>query len=114
MLPIIAPETLRGQTLFSGLTEPEKEVLLKGGRIRHLTRGEMLFAHGDPITHFYMIINGTIQLFRTSPDGHEKTVAIMKSSQTLCEDEIMDSCQGHRVNALAVEDTNSLNFLLYG
>lgn len=113
MLPMITPESARGMALFAGLTEQEKDGLLKGGRVRNVPRGQMLYAHGDPVTHFYLIMNGTIQLFRASPDGHEKTVDIMKGGQTMCEDEIMDSCHGHRVNAVAVEDSSVMEFPVF-
>jgi CRP-like cAMP-binding protein len=110
MLSIIAPESTRGIALFSGLTEQEKDSLVKGGRLRQVPRGQMLFAHGDTVTHFYVIINGTMQLFRATPDGHEKTIEVAKAGQTLCEDEIMDSCHGHRTNAVAVEDAAVFEF----
>lgn len=96
--------------LFSGLTEQDKDLLIKGGRIRRCARGQMLFAHGAPVTHFYVIVSGTIQLFRASPDGNEKTVNVLKAGQTMCESEIMDSCRSHRVNAVPVEDSVVLEF----
>ncbi len=72
MPPTISPESVRASPLFSGLTEQDKQALLAGGRIRQAPRGQMLFLHGDPVTHFYMIISGTVQLFRENADGHEK------------------------------------------
>lgn len=110
MLPIIAPDIARGMPLFSGLTEQDRETLIKGGRLRQVPRGQMLFAHGDPVTHFYLIVSGTMQLLRATPDGHEKTIDVAKSGQTLCEDEIMDHCHGHRASAVAVEDSTVLEF----
>ena len=114
MLPIVAPTNTREMTLFAGLTEQDKNNLLQGGRVRNVPRGTMLFAHGDAVTHFYLVVRGTIQLFRASPDGHEKTTAIIKSGQTLCEDEIMDACHGHRANAIAVEDASVLSSRWHG
>lgn len=110
MLSIIASVNARGLPLFTGLTEQEKDLLLKGGRLHKVPRGQMLFAHGDPVTHFYIVVSGTMQLFRATADGHEKTIAVAKSGHTMCEDEIMDSCHGHRVNSMAVEDTTVLEF----
>lgn len=110
MLPIIAPENARGMSLFAGLTEQDRDTLIKGGRLRQVPRGHMLFAHGDKVTHFYVIVSGTMQLFRATPEGHEKTIEIAKSGQTMCEDEVMDACHGHRVNGVAVEDSVVLEF----
>jgi CRP/FNR family transcriptional regulator, dissimilatory nitrate respiration regulator len=96
--------------LFSGLTEQEKETLLKGGRLRQAPRGEMIFAQGDSVTHFYVLIKGTVQLFRANAEGHEKTIEVLKAGQTMCEGEILDSCRAHRVNAVAVEDSVVIEF----
>ncbi len=110
MFSLMAAQSPRDMPLFMGLSEREKDELITGGRIRHISRGQMFFTHGDPVTHFYFLISGTVQLFRATPDGHEKTIAVTKSGQTMCEDEIMDGCHGHRTNAVAVEDVTVLEF----
>jgi CRP-like cAMP-binding protein len=98
--------------LLAGLETQEKDALLQQGRLRNCAAGQMLFLHGQPVTHFYIILSGTIKLFRTSPDGSEKTIDVLKSGQTMCESEIMDSCHNHRVNALPVDDSVVLEFPL--
>lgn len=101
----VSPEIMRKLPLFSGLTEQEKDMLIKGGKVHHCPRGQMLFVHGEPVTHFYVIVKGTVQLFRVNPDGNQKTLDVLKAGQTMCESEIMDSCSNHRVNATPVEDS---------
>jgi len=110
MLPLVSPSNTKTLPLFSGLPEQDKDALLKHGQIRQCSRGHMLFAHGEPITHFFIIVSGTFQLFRTNADGHEKTIAIAKAGQTMCEGEIMDACLNHRVNAVPVEDSAIMAF----
>lgn len=110
MQSMISPELVRAMPLFSGLTDKDRDSLLKGGRIRHCERGETLFYHGDPVTHFYVVVSGTIQLYRENPDGKEKTIDVLKSGQTMCESEIMDSCRAHRAGAIAVEETAVMEF----
>ena len=106
---MLEPRTLR---LFSGLTEQEKDGLLRCGRVRTLARGEMLFFHGEPVTHFYLILDGNIQLFRENQDGDEKTLHVLKAGQTICESEILDACRNHRAHAKAVNDTKVMEFPL--
>jgi CRP/FNR family transcriptional regulator, dissimilatory nitrate respiration regulator len=110
MLPTIAPATIQTMPVFAGLTEQDRNALIKGGRIRQCPKGQMLFSHGDPVTHFYLILSGTFQLFRANADGQEKTVEVLKTGQTMCEGEILDSCRAHRVNAVAVEDSAIMEF----
>ena len=40
--------------------------------------------------------------------GHEKTIELLKAGQTFCENEIMDNCTRHRVNAVAVRDDTTV------
>src|SRR5579883_1565752 len=103
---------VRTLPLFSGIHKSEIDALLKYGRIHNCPRGRMLFVHGAPVTHFYVIVNGTFQLFRETLDGHEKTIDVLKAGQTMCESEIMDSsCRSvHRVNGVAVENSVVLEF----
>jgi len=110
MLYAAFPDSAKGLPLFSGMTEQDKQALLAGGKVRNCPRGQMLFAHGEPVTHFFVVVSGTFQLFRANAEGHEKTIAIVKSGQTLCEGEILDSCQAHRVNAVPVEDSVVMAF----
>lgn len=110
MLPTVSAENVRAFPLFSGLSEQDKNILIAGGKLRNCPRGKMLFAHGEPVTHFYIIINGTVQLFRGNLDGHEKTIDVLTTGQTMCESEIMSICHYHRVNALPVEDTVIMEF----
>ncbi|MGE3770226.1 MAG: Crp/Fnr family transcriptional regulator [Bdellovibrionales bacterium] len=112
-MPNIAlPKTVKSQPLFKGLSEAEQDALLRGGRSRQLERGQLLFAHGDPVTHFYLVISGTLQLFRQSPDGHEKTLAILIGGQTLGETEIFEVSKIQPANAVAIEITHIVEFPL--
>lgn len=110
MLTTVTADNVKQLSLFSGITEFDKNALLAGGRMRACPRGKMIFAQGDPVTRFFIVIKGTIQLFRTTPDGHEKTIEVVKEGQTLCESEVMDACRSHRTNAVPAEDSVIMEF----
>lgn len=101
---------LHALALFAGLNDKEKDALIAAGRLRQCPRGQMIFGHGEPVKHFYIVTSGTIQLFRANPDGSIKTIEILKSGQTMCESEIMDACRNHRVNATPAEDSSVMEF----
>ena len=67
----------KSSQIFSGLNEQEKEILLKDGKIRNLSKKEFLFRHADPSVNFYIICSGAIQIFRSSANGVEKTLDIL-------------------------------------
>lgn len=104
------PESIKAMPLLSGLSEQEKDMLVGAGRIRHCAKGQMLFAHGEAVTHFYVIVKGTFQLFRGNSEGQEKTIDLLRAGQTMCEGEILDACRTHRANAMPVEDSTVLEF----
>ena len=107
---MIASSAIGDLPLFAGLNEVEKKLLIAGGRVRRCAKGKYLFLHGAPVTHFYLLTSGIVKLFRENAEGEEKTIDILKSGQTLCENEIMDSCRNHRSSAMAVEDAELLEF----
>ena len=110
MLIPATSENVRMLSLFDGIADHEKDALLKEGRLHKCARGQMLYAQGDKVTHFYIIVSGTMQLFRTTPDGQGKTLYLLKQGQTFGQNEIMDGCSRHRVNTVAIEDSVLMEF----
>jgi CRP/FNR family transcriptional regulator, dissimilatory nitrate respiration regulator len=100
--------TIRALPLFSELLPEEATLLLQNCKLMDCKRGQLLFMHGDPITHFYAICTGTMQVFRETPDGHEITNDILIAGDTLNSDEVVARQSTHRVNARAVEDSTLL------
>jgi CRP/FNR family transcriptional regulator, dissimilatory nitrate respiration regulator len=106
----IALELIKNFSLFGKMADEDKLALSQGGHVRRCLKGQMLFGHGEPVTHFYLITKGAFQLFRTNSEGHEKTVEVVKAGQTMCESEILDACRAHRVNAMPIEDSEVIEF----
>jgi CRP-like cAMP-binding protein len=110
MMQTLSPDIVKTLPLFAGLTEQDKDMLLKAGNTRHFSRGEHLFLHGDSIAHFYIVCRGVIQLFRENPDGHEKTTDMRIAGQTICKTEILGAALVHQVNAMATDDVVVIEF----
>lgn len=51
--------------------------LAGASRLRPLQRGEMLFLQGDRSCDLYIVATGRIRLYRASPEGAEKTLAVL-------------------------------------
>lgn len=106
----LLPSILRGLPLFSGMDAPTKDALLAQGRLRSCPRGQMLFAQGDAADRFFLVASGVVQLFRTTPEGHAKTIDLLHAGQMMGEGEIMDNCRHYRTNAVPAEDAAVLEF----
>ena len=70
-----------------------------------LLEGESLFFQGDDAVDFYYVISGRIKLFRLSPDGKEKVVAIMEDGATFAEALMFMNKQHYPVTATALSPT---------
>ena len=71
--------------LFSGLFPEELERLLAHAKRRQLKAHEILFAEGDRADAFYFVVEGSVRLYRLSPQGDEKVIEILMAGQTFGE-----------------------------
>ncbi len=71
-------EIVRETPLFAGLSEDAVNGILRGARLKHYERGEMLFLRGDSVDRFFVLLDGWIKVFRDTPDGEQSVVAVMK------------------------------------
>jgi CRP/FNR family transcriptional regulator, dissimilatory nitrate respiration regulator len=101
---LIDPATLKAIPLFSALIQEESALIIKSSRLRRYERGQFVFMHGDPITHFYVICLGTVQIFRETPDGHEVTSNMLIAGDAINAHEIITKESLHHMNARAVDD----------
>ncbi len=93
----------RNISLFSDLTENEKDSLLKEGGIYSYRSKECLFMEGDPIKFLYIVCDGLVQEFRQTADGRELTVNIHKKGDVFCKTEIFLNEGLHNTNAMAID-----------
>lgn len=56
---------------FPKLTEEQIARVAAHGRIRHVERGEILIASGQPTSLFFVVVSATIEVMRVTRDGQE-------------------------------------------
>lgn len=64
-----------GAGFLSGLNDLDQAKIRKAGSRRLIKKGEGLFFQGDPHTGIWIVENGRIRSFYTSPSGRELTLA---------------------------------------
>lgn len=101
---LIELPTLKALPLFSAITPEECTRIIQNSCIRNCEHGQFLFMHGEPITHFYVICRGTVQIFRETPDGHEVTSDLLIAGDSINANEIMTEQSLHSMNARAIDD----------
>jgi CRP-like cAMP-binding protein len=78
-------ELLRKSPVFSGLDKHTFEQISGKCSVVTYARGSQIFHAGDPADFFYLITEGTVQLYRAELDGGEKTVNIFRAPQSFGE-----------------------------
>ena len=68
---------VRDRAACAVLNESERETLASAGRMRRLSRGQMLFAAGDEDTACATLLSGALKVCLTTPDGSERILALI-------------------------------------
>ncbi len=76
---------IESSSSFSQLSAASKLQLAEICIPKVLSRREMLFSEGDEGSAMYLLAQGTIQLFRTSEDGREVVIRLMKPGEMFAE-----------------------------
>ena len=76
---------VRRTPIFSGLTPPTLEALLRDAVVKTTSRGELLFVQGDPVTSFFIVLDGWVKIYRLTRSGTEAVVAVFTRGQSFAE-----------------------------
>ncbi|MDX1431461.1 MAG: Crp/Fnr family transcriptional regulator [Gammaproteobacteria bacterium] len=106
----VGEEELRGIYLLAGLTDEELEEVARGLRVVRLAESERLFDHGQPARFFFYLRAGEIKLFRTSAEGGEKVIDIVRPRETFAEAAMFMQAGGYPVSAEAIVASELLAF----
>src|SRR5512143_2937388 len=95
---------LRHNSYFEGL--PESLLVQIAGRmqLREFDRGEVLFWEGDPCSGLHIIEQGSVKLYRLSPQGRQYIVRVLQEGDTCNEVPTFDGGL-NPVNVEALETT---------
>jgi CRP/FNR family transcriptional regulator len=90
-----------GSPFFSSLSTSSKLQLAGICIPKVLAKREMLFSEGDRGSAMYVLAQGTIQLFRTSEDGREVVIRLMKPGELFAEVVLFER-EDYPVSAIAL------------
>lgn len=76
--------------LFASLSEGELEALAQRAVERRFGPGEMLFWEGEPCAGIFLILQGSVKIFKTSAGGREMMLALETAPSTVAELPLFD------------------------
>jgi len=99
--------TLSEIALFAALSEAEIQLLAERAIERRFAPDEILFWEGEPCAGVFLIVQGSVKIFRTSPGGREVMLAIETAPSTVAELPLFDG-GSYPASVRAVEPVVSL------
>ena len=96
---------LKNTQLFSRISQKHLSALADICLSRHLRKKEMLFTEGDRGFSVFILISGTIRLFKTSEDGQETDIKMVKPGELFAEVILFEETT-YPVSAVALQDSD--------
>lgn len=88
--------------LCRDLDRQELEALSQIALVRSAKKGEILFFQGDPATGFFILLDGSVRVYKASPEGKEYTLHHIQAGQMFAEAAIFKG-KTFPANAVAAE-----------
>jgi CRP/FNR family transcriptional regulator, cyclic AMP receptor protein len=104
-------QVLRRVPLFRELPAEAIELIARRAVTRHVSKNTLLFREGEPCRGLYVIMDGSIRIYRSTADGHEQTLMVEGPKKTLAELTLFDESP-YPASAQAAEDSTVLFLLL--
>ncbi|MBK7157150.1 MAG: Crp/Fnr family transcriptional regulator [Ignavibacteria bacterium] len=106
---------LKNINLFSDLSEDELNRIFSKCSIRKFSKGEMIFFDTEPYIGFYMIVEGSVKIFKFLKDGREHILHFVNPYNTFAEvplfeqyEKIKNQDFTYPANSMAIEDDTVL------
>lgn len=111
-------EFLKQIPYFAGLSDRDLERIRPLVHEHEYPRGEMVILEGEPCEAIYFVKTGRVKIFKTSPEGREQVLRIMKAGDTFNEVPVFDggpnpaSVEALEPTSLYVLSAEEMQFLM--
>jgi len=86
----VRTELIQRIPIFAGLEPEVIEAIAQSAATRSIAPGEMLFNEGDPCEGVFLVVDGSVKIFKTSPSGRQVTLAVETAPATVAEVPLFD------------------------
>ena len=101
---------IRGHHLFAGLAPAQLQRITAASHIEEVEAGQVLFDRGQPARHFYIVLEGQVNLVLYSKSGEEKIIDIVGPGQSFAEAVMFMEAPAYPVAAVAAARSRVLRF----
>jgi CRP/FNR family transcriptional regulator, dissimilatory nitrate respiration regulator len=96
--------------ILAALDARTSERALKRARVIEIGRGDHLFHQGDPARRIFLCRKGQLKLFRLSPTGQEKIIAIINPGRSFAEATLFTPDRSYPVHCAAIRASELVAF----
>lgn len=101
---------IRAHHLFAGLSPEQMQRILTASGVDEVDAGQVLFDRGQPARHFYIVLEGQVNLVLYSKSGEEKIVDINGPGQSFAEAVLFMDGPEYPVSAVAATRSKVARF----
>jgi len=83
-------DLLRGIPYFAGLSEADLEAVGLRMFEQSVERGDMILMEEDPSEALYFVVSGAVKVFKTSIEGKEQTLCLLRAGESFNDVPILD------------------------
>lgn len=98
-------EFLHHVPLFQKLSDDELAMVRGVGSIRKVEKDRVIFLEGEPFAGFYVVLQGSIKIYKLSFDGDETILHILKQYKSFAETPMFTNSNVYPACAQAIEDS---------
>jgi CRP/FNR family transcriptional regulator len=97
---------------FGGISSEARDALIELGRVEKESTGTILFQHGDSYRGFYLLLEGTVHIYRLSPEGRMLVLHVIRPGESFAEVPLFEEHQDPTYPATAetLQDSTLLFF----
>lgn len=88
---------------LSGLKDDDLDVISRMTKVIRYKKNEVIFEEAERARFFFVVISGSVKLYKTSPQGKELLIRVMKGGDYFCCASLY--CGTYPVNAIAAEES---------
>ncbi|EXJ09562.1 Crp/Fnr family transcriptional regulator [Nitrincola nitratireducens] len=101
---------VKNHALFCCMAVEGAQRLIKRAKHIHIPSHRLIYREGDEADKFYLIVKGSVKLFRPTQEGGEHIIDIVRSGHLLAESEIFDQTHQYHYFAEALQTTQMIGF----
>lgn len=101
---------IRNHALFCCISVERFENLLDKAKILQFSNNSLIYGEGERANKFYYILKGNVKTYRTTQEGEEHLIDIVRTGQLLAEPEIFDDNNQYHSFAETIQATEVISF----